>query len=145
MINEITFAMVKSHIATSHVKTEIVLTEIIRRGFTIRKLARCTLSDQQIDLLYYEHLERQYYPQLRASVCGEVIPMVLQGEDCIRRWRQVLGATNPVFARSDTLRGMHGDQTLMANNVAHGADSEQAARREIGIVFPDAGWYELRA
>lgn len=143
-MEEVTFALIKHHVAKSHVLQEAVFGQILHRGFVIRHMQARELTRAEITLLYYEHLERPYFPSLALSVTGMVIPMVLSGPDVIRRWRIELGATDPSKSAANSIRGMFGNKNLMAENVAHGSDSEQAARREISAIFPDLGWYEIR-
>jgi nucleoside-diphosphate kinase len=79
---------------------------------------------------------RPYFDELIESVGDGVIVMVLRGPSVIKRWRDLLGATNPMQAKANTLRARYGSRTVVANNVAHGSDSLQAARRELALFFP---------
>lgn len=134
---EMTLALIKSHAVMTPMIHEIVMQRVLHEGFTIHRLSRMTMNRTMIDKLYYEHLERRYFGDLVASVTGVIVAMALSRDNAILHWRETLGATNPEKAKADTLRGAWGDQTVMANNVAHGSDSEQAARRELQIFFPE--------
>ena len=138
MAEEFTFALIKSHIATDHpALVEAVLTRIVRSGLAIRQLCYITPTSPQIHILYREHAEKPYFPALADSVSRRTVAIVLSGENAILRWRELLGATNPATAAPDTLRANFGDHKKLVDNVAHGSDSENAARREIAIFFPD--------
>lgn len=148
MTQECTFALIKTHAAdrgaafadeikTSSVVVEAIHSRIIRDGLMIAALKWLVPPRSQIDQLYREHVERPYYPALSASVSGRTVAMILSGDNAILRWRTMLGATNPANAAPDTLRANFGDHHKMVDNVAHGSDSEQAARREIRLFFPE--------
>ena len=63
------------------------------------------------------------------SVADKCVPMALIGPNAIQAWRDMLGATDPAKAAMGTLRGDHGNPEIMAENVAHGSDSREAAER----------------
>jgi nucleoside-diphosphate kinase len=132
-----TLAMLKSHIVQSggSVVGQILHT-IMLHDIEIAALMPVYLSDGLIHALYQEHAGRPYFTGLVESVNDGVIVMALRGPNVIRRWRDLLGATNSMQAKSDTLRARYGSRTVMANNVAHGSDSLPAARRELALFYP---------
>ncbi len=97
----------------------------------LRVLDRSTAA-----LHYAEHEGRAYYDDLMAFITsGPVFVAVVEGPD--ESWRIVrllMGATNPVDATPGTIRGDLA--TVMSQNVIHGSDSAESARREIDIFFP---------
>lgn len=130
-----TFAMIKSHIAAGP-RAAIVINRILNDEFVIAAMMKTVLSLPQIEWLYRAHKGRPYYNDLVQSVSGPVIPMALLGPEPVTKWRALLGATNSAEAVDGTLRRAYGSHTLIADNVAHGSDSEQAARDELAYFFP---------
>ncbi len=86
---------------------------------------------------YAEHVGREYFEALVAFITrSPVVIAVVEGpDDTWRLVRQLMGATNPVDASPGTIRGDLA--VVMAENLIHGSDSPDAARREIGIFFPE--------
>jgi nucleoside-diphosphate kinase len=92
------------------------------------------LSDQH----YAEHVERDFYPPLRAFVTsGPSIAMVVEGDEAIEVIRGLNGATDGRKAAPGTIRG---DYSLSnRENLVHGSDSPESAEREIKLWFPELG------
>ncbi len=134
----LTFAMIKTHAVQNLVIVEAIQHKILSSGF--RFLAMKVVMRPPPDLVmafYSAHFGRPYFPELLESLRGPVIPMILEGQDAIASWRLLLGATDPKKAERGTLRAMWGNPDLVAENVAHGSDSEEAVRREIALWFPE--------
>jgi nucleoside-diphosphate kinase len=98
------------------------------------------LSREDAGRFYIVHKERPFY----ASLCefmssGPVLVSVLEGENAIATWREVMGATDPAKAASGTVRRDFG--TNVERNATHGSDATDTARWEIGFFF---GELELR-
>ena len=96
------------------------------------------LLDQAILARHYEeHQGRPFYADLVAFMLrGPVVAMVIEGpEDTWEVVRNLMGATNPCKADPGTIRGDLG--VLFTENLVHGSDSLDSARREIGIFFPN--------
>ncbi len=86
---------------------------------------------------YAEHKGRPYWEALIESVRPDVVAFVLHGTDAIRRWRELIGPTDPLKAPRTTVRGLLGRE--MPDNVVHGSDSPESAYREIEMIFPGLG------
>lgn len=86
---------------------------------------------------YAEHVGKSFYDPLVAFITrSPLVAMVVEGpEDTWRLVRTMMGATNPADAVPGTIRGDLA--TTMKENLVHGSDSIEAARREIAIFFPD--------
>lgn len=83
---------------------------------------------------YKEHLGKPFYESLLTfMLSGPSIAMVLEGEFAVARVREVNGATNPTDAAIGTIRGDLGENT--SQNLVHGSDSLESARREIALWF----------
>lgn len=125
--------------------------DTVRRGLTGQVLSRfeakglrlVTLELRQIDQEmadrhYAEHLEKEFYPPLRAFVTsGPLMALVLEGDEAVEVVRALNGATDGRQAAPGTIRG---DWSLSnRENLVHGSDSPQSAEREIALWFPDLG------
>ena len=128
-----TFAMIKPDAVARNLAGEI-LAAMEAAGFRIVALKRLRLSREQAAGFYAVHRERPFFDSLVTYMTsGPVVCVVLRGDDAVRRWRALMGATNPAQAEPGTLRHKYG-QSLEANAV-HGSDAEQTAAFEVGYFF----------
>ena len=113
-----------------------VLDRFERRGLRIVAMEQRTIDGQLADRHYAEHVERDFYPPLRAFITsGPVVALVLEGDQAIDVVRGLNGATDGRKAAPGTIRG---DFSLSnRENLVHGSDSAESAEREIGIWFPE--------
>jgi nucleoside-diphosphate kinase len=96
------------------------------------------LSQAQAEGFYAVHKERPFFNDLVAFMTsGPVVVQVLEGEEAVRRNREIMGATNPAEALAGTIRYDHAE-SLEANS-AHGSDSAENAAIEIAYFFDDSG------
>jgi nucleoside-diphosphate kinase len=114
--------------------------EVLRRyeakGLAIVAMDLRTITVELADRHYAEHLDRDFYPPLRAFVTGgPLVALVLEGDQAVEIVRQINGATDARVAAPGTIRGDLG----MSNreNLVHGSDSVESALREVAIFFPD--------
>ena len=112
-----------------------ILDRYERRGLEIVALEMRTIDASKADEHYVEHVERDFYPPLRAFVTsGPLVALVLEGDEAIEVVRGINGATDGRKAAPGTIRG---DFSLSnRENLVHGSDSPESAEREIGIWFP---------
>ncbi len=113
-----------------------ILARFEARGLTIVALEMRTVDGAQADRHYAEHVERDFYPPLRAFVTsGPLVALVLEGDSAVEVVRGINGATDGRKAAPGTIRG---DFSLSnRENLVHGSDSPESAEREIGIWFPE--------
>jgi nucleoside-diphosphate kinase len=106
------------------------------RGLTVLALEQRTIDEAQADRHYAEHVERDFYPPLRAFVTsGPLVALVLEGDEAVEVVRGINGATDGRKAAPGTIRG---DYSLSnRENLVHGSDSPESAEREIALWFPD--------
>jgi len=112
--------------------------EVIRvfekAGFRIAAMKMKKLSRAEAEGFYYVHKERPFFGELvDFMISGPVVTLVLEGEDVIRRNREIMGATDPAEAAEETIRARWADSKQ--NNIVHGSDSEESAKFEIGYFF----------
>ncbi len=115
-----------------------VLSRFEAKGLSIVALEMRTIDKTLADQHYAEHVERDFYPPLRAFVTGgPMLAAVIEGDEVIEVVRSLNGATDGRKAAPGTIRG---DLSLSnRENLVHGSDSPESAEREIRIWFPDLG------
>jgi nucleoside-diphosphate kinase len=113
-----------------------VLSRYEAKGLTVVAMDLRTISREVADQHYAEHVERDFYPPLRAFVTsGPSVAMVLEGDQAVDVVRAVNGATDGRVAAPGSIRG---DLSLSnRENLVHGSDSPESAAREIALFFPD--------
>lgn len=103
-------------------------------GFRIAAMKMKSLSRAEAEGFYYVHKERPFFAELvEFMTSGPVVVMVLEGNDVIKRNREIMGATDPAEAAPETLRARWADSKQ--NNIVHGSDSEESAKFEISYFF----------
>jgi nucleoside-diphosphate kinase len=111
-----------------------ILSRIEEQGFQIRAMRRVHLSRQEAEGFYAVHRERPFFGSLTGFMSsGPAIVMVLEAEDAIRKWRTLMGATDPAKADAGTLRKEFAES--IERNATHGSDAPETAAYEIGYFF----------
>ncbi|MEI8105275.1 MAG: nucleoside-diphosphate kinase [Actinomycetes bacterium] len=107
-----------------------------RRGFVLRGAKLQKISRSLAAQHYAEHEDKPFFGELVAFITsGPVLALALEGESAITVVRTMMGATNPSNSAPGTIRG---DLALeMSENVIHGSDSEESAKHELALFFPD--------
>jgi len=108
------------------------------RGLDVREAKLVTVDRELAERHYDEHKAKPFFGELVEFITsGPTLALVLEGESAISVVRATMGATNPTDASPGTIRG---DLALaMPDNLVHGSDSSESAKREIGLWFGDAG------
>ena len=128
-----TFSIIKPD-ATKRNLTGKVNAMIEDAGLRIVGQRRVQLSEAQAKKLYEVHAERPFYNDLVSFMTsGPVVVQVLEGENAIARYREVMGATNPAEAADGTIRKAFAE-SIDANTV-HGSDAPETAAEEIAQFF----------
>ena len=130
---ERTFAIIKPDaVAARH--TGRILQRIEEAGFTIRAMRLMHLTPKQAEGFYAVHRERPFFSSLtRFMSSGPCVVMALEAPDAIRKWRTLMGATDPAKADTNTLRREFGKS--IENNATHGSDAPDTASFELGYFF----------
>jgi nucleoside-diphosphate kinase len=111
-----------------------ILQRIEEEGFTIAKMRLARLSKDEAKGFYIVHKEKGFYDSLCEFMSsGPVVLMVLEADNAIRRWRDVMGATDPAKAAPGTIRHTYGFS--IERNATHGSDARETAEWEIGYFF----------
>ena len=112
--------------------------EIVRRienkGLDIREMRLMDVGRELAEEHYAEHREKPFFGELVEFITASpVVAMRVEGEGAIGVVRRLMGATNPAEAAPGTIRG---DLALsMPDNLVHGSDSPESAKRELGLFF----------
>jgi nucleoside-diphosphate kinase len=130
---EQTFGIIKPDaVAGGH--TGKILGMIEKAGFRIRGLKMTRLSKQQAEAFYEVHRERPFYAGLVTFMTeGPVVVLVLERENAIVKWRDLMGATNPAKAAEGTIRKSFAEN--IERNSVHGSDAPETAAVEIPFFF----------
>lgn len=111
-----------------------VLTRIETAGLRIVALRKLRLTTNQAEGFYAVHKERPFFQSLVGYMTsGPIVAAVLEGDNAIARWRELMGATNPANAEQGTIRK---DLALdVERNTVHGSDAPETAAQEIPYFF----------
>ena len=130
-----TFSIIKPD-ATRRNITGAVTKMLEDAGLRVVASKRIQMTEEQAKGFYAVHAERPFYGELvDFMTSGPVVVQVLEGEDAVKRNRDIMGATNPADAEAGTIRKEHAE-SIEANTV-HGSDSEENAANEIKFFFTD--------
>lgn len=139
MALERTLAIIKPD-AVSNGHVDEILAVIQQNGFRVLGKKTRSISKQDAEAFYAVHKDRPFYPSLvKFMTEGPVVVLALERENAIARWREVMGATNPVNAAEGTIRKRFAES--IERNAVHGSDAPETATQEIPFFFSSA---ELR-
>ena len=135
MAVERTFSIIKPD-ATKRNLTGAINAVIEKSGLRIVAQKRIQLSEGQAEGFYAVHKERPFFRDLvNFMISGPVVVQVLEADNAVAKYRDVMGATNPANAAEGTIRKQFAE-SIEANSV-HGSDSLENAAREIEFFFTD--------
>jgi nucleoside-diphosphate kinase len=135
MATERTFSILKPD-ATERNLTGAINAMIEKAGLRIVAQKRVHISRAQAEKFYAVHRARPFFGELvDFMISGPVVVQVLEGENAIARYREVMGATDPAKAADGTIRKVHARS--IGENSVHGSDAPETASREIAQFFSD--------
>lgn len=135
MAIERTLVLVKPDGVRKGLSGEIVA-RFERRGLKLRGARLMKISKATAQKHYAEHKAKPFFGELVDFITsGPVLALALEGESAIQAVRTMMGATNPVNAAPGTIRGDYA--LLMGENIVHGSDGKESAKRELALFFPD--------
>ncbi|BCL60826.1 nucleoside diphosphate kinase [Desulfomarina profundi] len=130
---ERTFGIIKPN-AFADGNSGKIISRIYEEGFKIVGLKKLYLSKVEAEGFYYVHKDRPFFDELTEFMSsGPCVVMVLEAENAIQKWRDLMGATNPAEAAEGTLRKEFG--ASLGENATHGSDAPETAAFEIGYFF----------
>ena len=131
---ERTFAIIKPD-AVKAKHTGQIIQRIEESGFQIRAMRMVNLTQAEAEGFYAVHRERPFFPSLTKFMSsGPAVVMALEAPDAIKKWRTLMGATDPAKADAGTLRKEFAQS--IERNATHGSDAGETATYEIGYFFP---------
>lgn len=135
-MTERTFSIIKPD-ATRRNLTGKVNAVIEDAGLRIVAQRRIKMSKAQAEKFYEIHKERPFFGELvEFMTSAPVVVQVLEGDNAVARYREVMGATNPAQAADGTVRKLYAES--VGENSVHGSDSLENAKLEIAQFFTDA-------
>jgi len=122
--------------ATERNLTGAINAIIEKAGLRIIAQKRVRISREQAEKFYAVHRERPFFRELvDFMTSGPVVVQVLEGENAIAKYREVMGATDPAKAAPGTIRKTHAKS--IGENSVHGSDAPDTAAREIAQFFSE--------
>jgi nucleoside-diphosphate kinase len=132
-MSERTFAIIKPDAVRAR-QAGRILARIEDAGFMVRAMRLTHLSRREAEGFYAVHRERPFFASLTEFMSsGPCIVMALEAPDAIRKWRALMGATDPAKADAGTLRKEFG--ASIEHNATHGSDAPETAAFELGYFF----------
>ena len=133
MASERTFSIIKPD-ATRRNLTGAINAMIEAAGLRIVAQRRIHMTKEQAEAFYAVHKARPFFGELVAQMsAAPVVVQVLEGDNAIARYREVMGATNPAQAADGTIRKAHA--LNIGENSVHGSDGPDTAKQEIAQFF----------
>ena len=128
-----TFAIIKPDAVRARVAGKI-LQRIEDEGFQIRAMRLVNLSKRDAEGFYAVHRERPFFSSLTTFMSsGPAVVLALEAPDAIKKWRTLMGATDPAKADAGTIRKEFASS--IGENATHGSDAPETAAFEIGYFF----------
>ena len=132
-MSELTFSIVKPD-AVEAGQAGSVLQMIIDAGLKIKAMKMIRLTREQAEGFYAVHRERPFFKDLvNYMISGPVVVSVLEGDNAIARYRELMGATDPAKAAEGTIRKRFGKS--IEANACHGSDGPDTAKVEVSYFF----------
>jgi nucleoside-diphosphate kinase len=130
---ERTFAIIKPDAVRKRVTGQIVA-RIEKAGFTIRAMRMIHMTKKEAEGFYYVHKARPFFGGLTDFMSSApCVVLCLEADGAIKKWRDLMGATDPAKAEAGTLRKEFG--ASIDNNATHGSDAPETAEFELGYFF----------
>lgn len=135
MKGNITLTLIKPY-AVEHGYVGPILAKINEASFRISAMKYIKLTECQAEEFYAIHKGKNYYKKLiRFMSTGPMVVAILEKENAVESYRQLIGATDPKIADEGTLRKLFGRS--IEQNAVHGSDSDENAIREANYFFSD--------
>ena len=130
-----TFTMLKPD-ATGAGNTGKIIDRMIEAGFSIKAMKWTQLSKAHAEAFYAVHSERPFYGELvEYMTSGPIVAMILEKDDAVASFRELIGATNPAEAAPGTIRADFAES--ISANAVHGSDSDENAQIEGRFYFSE--------
>ena len=128
-----TLCLIKPDATKRHLIGKI-LSHLEENGVTIKALKKVQLNQAQAEGFYAEHQGKPFFePLIEFMISAPIVAVVLEGENAISHYRELMGATDPEKRQAGTIRALYAISGR--ENSVHGSDSEASAKREIAYFF----------
>ena len=135
MVEQSTLLIIKPDAVQRDLVDEIIA-RVKGKGLRIDSRRRMRIDPNLAERHYAEHKDKPFFAELVDFIgSGDVIVAKVTGPEAISVLRTLMGATDPAKADPGTLRGDYGKE--ITQNLVHGSDSPESARRELDLFFPD--------
>lgn len=135
-MTERTFAIIKPD-AVAEKNAGNIISKIEASGLNIIAIKKLKLTTKQAGDFYAVHRAKSFFPELvEYMTSGPIYVLALEGENAIKRWRDLMGATNPEQAAEGTIRKLYGKS--ISYNATHGSDAPETAKVEVAFFFDDS-------
>lgn len=135
---ERTFAILKPEVFTDERKdiASFIYKFLDLNRIKIVDIRLIQMTENEVKQFYKEHEGKDFYlPYVKHMSNKDLVVMILEGEDVISKWRELMGSTDPSQARVGTIRYMFGKSTSV--NYVHGSSSKEAYEREVKMFFKE--------
>jgi nucleoside-diphosphate kinase len=114
----------------------LIIKRIEEEGFEINELKMVHLNKEEAKGFYAVHKDKPFYESLTDFMSsGKIVLLVLERENAVKKWRKVMGVTDPALAETGTIRHQYGFS--IERNAVHGSDSLETAEWEINYFFKE--------
>lgn len=132
-MTERTFAIIKPD-AVAEKNVGNIIGMIEKSGLNIIAIKKLKLTAEQAGEFYGVHKGKPFFPELvDYMTSGPIFVLALEGDNAIKRWRDLMGATNPEQAAEGTIRKLYGKS--ISYNATHGSDAPETAKVEVAFFF----------
>ena len=135
-MSNITFTMLKPD-SIRNGNTGAILDKIVKSGFKIKAMKFTKMTDEKASKFYAIHSERPFFKDLVSYMTsGPIVAAILEKDNAVNDFRELIGSTNPEEAKEGTIRNMFAKS--ISENAIHGSDSDENAKIECEFHFsPD--------
>ena len=135
-MSNITFTMLKPD-SIRNGNTGAILDKIVKSGFKIKAMKFTKMTDEKASKFYAIHSERSFFKDLVSYMTsGPIVAAILEKDNAVNDFRELIGSTNPEEAKEGTIRNMFAKS--ISENAIHGSDSDENAKIECEFHFsPD--------
>lgn len=139
MAQDITFTIIKPDAVAKGFIGKII-TMIINAGFTVAAMKLTRLTPVQAEQFYNMHKEKPFFGGLiQFMSSGPIVALILQKDNAVSDYRELIGNTDPAKAQSGTIRQLFAES--VQRNAVHGSDSDQSAQIEADFFFSQSERY----
>ena len=131
--NELTLSIIKPDAVERNLEVKIV-DIFLKSGLNVKDKKKIHISKEEASSFYEVHQSKPFFNDLCNYLSsGPIIVMILEGENAIKKNREIMGATDPKMAAPNTIRKLYG--ISIDKNSVHGSDSIDNAKKEINFFF----------